>query len=235
VPRPGRLIHILPALLIALVALALPFVTKTDARHVGASASVTAHAAQAEGTTGGDQRYPVGGSSINAAVATAVAYWGGQPCGGQYTMTWTPLDLGTNATSSWRNPTDAWNNPAANFDCHIDINPQADYDFPKLCTVLTHEIGHLLGHPHDPNPGQLMSAYYTTPIPQCDVADPAAPPAATTSSADEGVDIVAAPARKQTLRKKAKTKKVRRCVVRRRHHKRVKVCFKVTARKASRA
>src|SRR3712207_6942749 len=45
---------------------------------------------------------------------------------------------------SWRNPTDAWNNAGENFDCVIEFNAGADYDWPKLCTVMTHEMGHLV-------------------------------------------------------------------------------------------
>src|SRR5688500_5463339 len=116
----------------------------------GTAGSVVAKAAQAEGSPGGDQRYPGGSAAMEAARSIGVAHGGATPCGGSYVLTWTPLDIGTNATAAWRHPTDAWNNAGANFDCRIDLNPQADYDFPKLCTVLTHEVGHLLGRQHDP-------------------------------------------------------------------------------------
>jgi hypothetical protein len=252
VRRTLRLPHALPAVIVASLSLAVPFLTAVDPDTQGTAGSVTARAAQAEGQTGGDQRYPVGGSAIETAKAVATSHWGGQACAGQYTVTWTQLDLGTNATASWRNPTDAWGNPSENFDCRIDLNTQADFDYEKLCTVLTHEIGHLLGQQHDANPGQLMSAYYTTPLAACQTADPAAspaPPVAAQStvpavSETEGIDIVATEEQpRRTLRKKTakvKTKKVKKCVTRKRAGTKVKRCFTVTvkvpaAKKATKA
>lgn len=235
----------LPAVLVAGLALAVPAVTASDADTVGTAGSVVAKAAQAEGTPGGDQRYPVGGAAMEQARAIAVAHWGANPCGGAYALTWTPLDSGTNATASWRNPTDAWNNAGANFDCRIDINPQADFDFPKLCTVLTHEVGHLVGQQHDPNPGQVMSAYYSTPLPACQREEPGAPaPVAAPLPAEDdadGIDIIASDEPRRTFRKKTaktKTKTVKRCVFRKAvSGKRVKRCrtvkVKVAAKKAA--
>jgi hypothetical protein len=229
----ARLLHpALPAVVVAGLALAVPVVTATDAHTVGTAGSVVAKAAQAEGTPGGDQRYPVGGAAMEQARAIALAHWGANPCGGAYTLSWTPLDIGTNATASWRNPTDAWNNSGANFDCRIDINPQADFDFPKLCTVLTHEMGHLVGRQHDANPGQLMSAYYSTPLPACQGAEPAGTATSTVPAVDDadGVDIVATDEPRRVLRKtttkaKYRTKFVKRCVLRKASSgKRVKRC-----------
>ena len=240
--------HALPAILVATAALVLPALGATDAPAVGTAGSVVAKAAQAEGSPGGDQRYPVGGAAMESARAIAVAHWGANPCGGAYTLSWTALDAGTNATASWRNPTDAWSNAGANFDCRIDINPRADYDFPKLCTVLTHEMGHLLGRQHEARDGELMSAYYTTPLPACGTAEPGADAATATSTlpADDdfdGVDIVATDEPRRVLRKtstkaKTRTKFVKRCVVRKtRSGKRVKRCrtvkVKVAVKKTS--
>ena len=245
----AKLLHpALPALVVAALALTLPAFAAPQDEPTGTAGSVVAKAAQAEGSPGGDQRYPVGSAAMEAARAIAIAHWGANPCGGAYKLTWIPLDFGTNATASWRNPTDAWNNAGANFDCRIDINPQADYDFPKLCTVLTHEVGHLLGQQHDPNAGQLMSAYYSTPLPACQSADPAgtAPAASTLPSDDDvdGLDIVATDEPRRVLRKKPsakrKTKSVRRCVMRKTSSgKRVKRCrtvkVKVKGKAARRA
>jgi hypothetical protein len=234
-----RRLPALPAVVTISVALAVPFLTASEPQLQGTAGSVTARAAQSsEGEPGGDQRYPVGGPAIEAAKATAAAHWGAQPCGGQVTLTWTPLDMGTNATATWRNPTDAWNNPGENFDCRIDLNPGADFDYPKLCTVLTHELGHLLGQQHDPNSGQLMSAYYTGPIPACETADPGAPATADQTDAAD-LDIIATHEPRRALRKKttASTRTVRRCKVIKKagSGKRVKRCVTVKAKKADRS
>lgn len=232
-----RTLHLLPALIVVALSLLVP-VLASGGTPSGSAGSVTARAAQA-GTTGGDQRFPVGSPAMEAAKATAAAYWGAQPCGGSYTLQWTPLDLGTNATASWRNPTDAWNNAGQNFDCRIDINPGADFDYPKLCTVLAHEIGHLLGRQHDPAAGQLMSAYYTSPIAQCGSADTAPAFDVETDPVDEFSDdfsVSASDRPKTSLRKKTTrtTKKVKRCkVVKKKNGKRVKRCTMVRAKKAT--
>jgi hypothetical protein len=235
--------HALPAIVAVMVSLVVPVLQAGGSSDVvGTAGSVTARAAQAPGTNGGPTEFPVGGAQMEAAKATAGAYWGSQPCGGNYTLQWTPLDPGTNATASWRNPTDAWNNAGQNFDCRIDINPAADFDYAKLCTVLTHEIGHLLGQQHDPNAGQLMSAYYTSPIAQCLTAEAASAPEVETEPADDdasddwGVSATDQP--KTSLRKKtsAKTKAVKKCkTVKTRSGKRVRKCKTVRAKKATKA
>lgn len=251
-------LHALPALVVAAASLAIPFLGQDDgARYSAADTSaikVTAKAASASP----DQQFPVGGPAIETAKQVARAHWGSDACGGNVAMGWTVMEPGTNATASWRNPTDAWNNAGANFDCKIDINAQATYDFAKLCTVLTHELGHLLGHQHTEQPGQLMSAYYTDPLPQCTAADPNPPAAQPLEELDgEPADttVQSASTKKQQLRSSAAAKKAaakkaaakkaakkatkkaakRRCVVRFKAGKRVKRCatVKPTAKRAS--
>jgi hypothetical protein len=238
----AKLFHpALPAVVVAGLSLTLPFLAASNDGAVGGAGSVVAKAAQAEGSSGGDRRYPVGGAAMEQARAVALAHWGANPCNGEYTLSWTPLDFGTNATASWRNPTDAWANAGANFDCRIELSPQADFDYPKLCTVLTHELGHLLGHPHDPAPDQLMSAYYTTALPACRAGAPAegrvTPVALSVRDDADGVDIVATDEQPRRVLRKTptrKTKTVKRCVMRKaKSGKRVKRCYTVKAKKAT--
>ena len=122
-------------------------------------------------------RWPADGPSLRLARELAEAHFGAAPCSGQVTVRWSSLAEGTNATASWRNPTDAWSNPTANFDCGIDFNTGADYDWTKLCSVMAHEIGHLLGRQHVDAVADLMAPQYTAPLPVCEqTPDPAAPP-----------------------------------------------------------
>ena len=122
-------------------------------------------------------RWPADSPSMKLARELAERHFGAAPCSGAVTVQWTALESGTNATASWRNPTDAWSNAAKNFDCTIDFNTGADYDWPKLCSVMAHEIGHLLGRQHVDVATDLMAPLYNEPLPVCaQTADPAAPP-----------------------------------------------------------
>jgi hypothetical protein len=215
--------HVLVPLAVVLGSLALPFVgARADDPTVGQAASVVARAAQApadERARPADQRFPLGGPALQSARDVARGYWNADACKGAVEFVWTTLDEGVNATASWRNPTDAWNNAGENFDCRIELNVAAEYDFPKLCTVVAHEVGHLLGQQHADREGLLMSAYYTTPLGACQAAAPsqgAKPRAASTTA-------------KRTAQK--------RCVVRYRAGKRVKRCTKVatSAKRPARA
>ena len=164
--------HLLPAALFLLCALVAPVFA-----FGGTARAPVRFVARVDGagtaSTPADRAFPLDGPAFAKARDIALQHWAGaQPCSGQVTISYGPLDPGTNATASWSNPTDAWNNVAANFNCTIIVNPQADYDFPKLCTVLTHEFGHLLGQQHAAQPGLLMSAIYSDPLPECVAGDP---------------------------------------------------------------
>jgi hypothetical protein len=106
--------------------------------------------------------------AIAQAEQIARAYWGSDPCSGAVDVRWVRQAPDINALSTWATPaTDPYGDPDANTDCTIDLNPAATFDWPKFCTVLVHEFGHLTGHDHDPRPGRLMSELYTTPLAQC--------------------------------------------------------------------
>lgn len=142
----------------------------------GAAVSATPRAEFDQPATPADAMFPVDGPSMALARELSDGHWGAAACGGEVAIGWTPLEEGTNATASWRNPTDAWNNAAENFDCRIDFNRQADFDWTKFCSVMAHEMGHLLGRPHSGDPGDLMAPLYNRPLDACEqTPDPAAP------------------------------------------------------------
>lgn len=176
-PRVPAARHALSALLAVLLALLAAAATAppSGAVVVTDAGSVETRVASQDGDNlpPGDVAFPIGGEGMAKAQALAVAHWGTQPCNGQLELVWSKLEAQTNATASWKNPTDAWNNTGENFDCRIDLNTEAGFDFPKLCTVMAHEVGHLLGNQHADQPGLLMSPYYSTALPECEAGDPA--------------------------------------------------------------
>src|SRR3954463_3893220 len=127
-------------------------------------------------TTPPDQQFAVGGAAMQAAETVARAYWAADACSGQVDVSWTDQPQTINAVSSWKNPTSGYDNPTQNFDCTVEFNRGLSYDWPRFCTVIVHEFGHLTGHQHSPDPNDVMAAYYSHPLQQCqDVADPTAP------------------------------------------------------------
>src|SRR4051812_17378106 len=111
--------------------------------------------------------FPVGSAAEQLAVQIAKTTWNTDPCGGQYTVEWGPLDDNVNAQSSWTNAQSAYDNPELNGDCKVTFNPSAEFDWPKFCTVMVHELGHLAGKPHAADPRAVMAAYYTIPLQAC--------------------------------------------------------------------
>jgi hypothetical protein len=136
-----------------------------------ACATVCATAAPAAGASP-DVAYPANGPAMEAALFTAKSFWGEEPCGGKVQVTWADLSLGDAALSHWLTFGEtAYAAPETHTDCRIEFNRRQTYDFPKLCTVAVHEVGHLLGHDHTHDHTHVMAETYSRPLPVClDVA-----------------------------------------------------------------
>jgi len=170
----SRLPHraaVLSALAVAVSLLAMSFGT-SDGAAVQTARSTSPASDATTAARPAAERFPVDGALMQSARRLAAEHWNAVPCGGQVTITWKAIEDDANASVTWMNPTDVWGNPGANYDCSIALNPIADFDFAKVCTVLTHEIGHLVGQQHAGRPGKLMSPTYTTPSPACKRAEP---------------------------------------------------------------
>ena len=102
---------------------------------------------------------------VVAAYAVARQHWRAEPCGGVVRIRWTRLERGFNALARWwMRSLDA---PETYYDCRIDLNRLEDWDWPKLCTVVVHEAGHLLGLLHSPDEDDVMHEVYAGPLDRC--------------------------------------------------------------------
>jgi hypothetical protein len=158
-------------------------------------------------------RWPAGGPALRTALAMGGEHWGMSPCDGRVAMTWTGLDAGVNAQSSWANDVDPYLQPSSNTDCEIALSTGTEWDWVKLCSIVVHEVGHLTGHDHVDDPDDIMFYAYVEPAPECAATpEPAAsgpPPAATApvKATPRQAKKASAPKRKAAKPKKAKGRK----------------------------
>jgi hypothetical protein len=167
-----------------------------------------------------DAQFAVGSLELSDAETIAIHYWGAMPCNGNVNVSWQNLDPSINGDASWWNPVAAYGNASANSDCSISMNLAQDYSWPMLCTVVTHEIGHLTGHDHVTDPSNVMYPVYNGPIAEClaapdGVAQPASavsttPPQRVSATAASHQAKVAVKHKKATKKHKKATKKAKK-------------------------
>jgi len=127
---------------------------------------------------------------LAAAAAVGRRYWGAVPCQGQIKVlaqrpvaaglapdsdAWVTFDspLGANNLAA---PASSYTNCAiafARWRWPTSASMREDWDM--LCTTMTHELGHLLGRPHDVTPGSVMAPVFTdfsSVPPMCRAARP---------------------------------------------------------------
>lgn len=114
---------------------------------------------------GASARYPADGAAMQRAYGTALKHWGATPCGGAVHLSWRAMGPEYNAVSEWLalDP----RQPSTYSDCNVVFNDAIAFTEPRLCTVMVHEIGHLLGRRHTHTRGDVMSEYYEGPIAAC--------------------------------------------------------------------
>jgi hypothetical protein len=181
---------------------------------VALGAATAAASARADG--GAAARWPAGGSTLRAAMGLGAEHWGMDPCAGHVTLSWTRLDAGIDAQSSWANDRDPYLQPSFNTECEIALSTAAEWDWVKLCTVVVHEVGHLTGHDHVDDPADVMYYGYVDPARECALTpepiETGAPPApaAKPRGATKASASKPAPRRKATARKAKQRKAARR-------------------------
>jgi hypothetical protein len=178
-PHTPRALRRLLAALLALIAVA-----------AGAGTALAA-----DDATAPQSRWPVGGSAVSTAMELAAGHWGMTPCSGRVTVAWKPLAAQVNATSLWAYAgNEGFRRPARNTECEIDLSSVADWDWPKLCTVLVHEVGHLTGHDHVLDAHDVMYPTYVAPVVDCAQTPEPAPDETPLSSYATDLPVAAAPA-----------------------------------------
>jgi hypothetical protein len=144
---------------------------------------------------------PAADALMATAHSLAVARWGTEPCGGQVTTTWSHMGTGINARSQWMSIDT--HDASTYSDCAITYNLDVDWDWPKLCTVVEHELGHLSGHDHVDDPHDVMSPYYVYATPECAAGTSQATPAPETAPRSATSSRRASSTKRKTKKRRA--------------------------------
>jgi hypothetical protein len=132
-----------------------------------AATHVAADGAGVASTSNDLGQFAVDSPAMIHAELIAVKYWGTSPCAGVVSVSWASLDPSINGTSNWWNPVSAYGNASQNTQCRITLNQDQAFDWPMFCTVMVHEIGHLVGQQHTTDQSSVMYPIYVAPIPEC--------------------------------------------------------------------
>jgi hypothetical protein len=110
-------------------------------------------------------KLPAAPSLTTAASTLATGHWQRAACDGQVAITWEHLGSDTNAEARWASPVGG--DPSSYMRCSIAFSLDVHWDWPKLCTITEHELGHLNGNAHADDATDLMSPYYVEATPEC--------------------------------------------------------------------
>jgi hypothetical protein len=162
-------------------------------------------------------RWPATGTAIRTAMGLAAERWGFSPCRGRVTVAWSRLDAGLNGESSWANDLDPYLQPSRNTECDITLSTAQEWDWPKVCSLVIHEMGHLAGHDHVDDPEDVMYPTYMRPERECVATpEPGEVPRPAPAPAVAAAPVPAARPRAQHAAKRASRAATKRAAAKRR-------------------
>lgn len=138
---------------------------------------------------------PFDSATVTKALDVAATLWSPNQCAGRTYVTPVTEQVAAEAYKTTNAYAFAWPLSDRHPDCQVFmvIEPTSRVSAAGLCSIMAHEIGHLLGNEHTPDDpayiGQIMFPAYTADQPPCTAAFPSpsqsAPPA---SPPDAGTD-----------------------------------------------